>query len=694
MLLPLALLAAMSLYATSPNFAVWKTSRKTRRHRPIPATRPVEHVAANDCTDYKLLYYKLHNLELHPDILPGAKSLLLSFLSEALQCERHITKSTILELNIFTDVALNDFVQQELDAVTSEWHHYLARRKAGNPRELLPTADEARAWLLKITPLKFVDGAWLGHVHRMATSFATRKITKAAWQVLSEELGDGDLQKCHTYVYARLLEKIGISVPAPDSSEFMQHDGMNDVTVWRSALAQLLISLSPQEFLPEILGFSLHFEMLTLETLVVARELRELDIDPYYFTLHITIDNADTGHTAMASRIVTDYLKLVAEMRGNAAVDQEWKRIQAGYILSKNIGREELKDILGTKVLETFRAKSVACNRIHDHCPMSIKGRPLGMWLDPASFSRRDWQMDFLRCLADAKPWVLKGDSSRSRLMQQLAWGGRMFGAFTDREVGIVRDWIDSLAPPGSKTYTSFTGRIDLGRSIQLGQSHRRCLANPDVLGRDAPDADADADALRPLAADLRKLDIQKLLPIWFAHASLLEAFVSVPWPVANPTGCAVVRLLRAQYGFLPEPTGVHGVDEMSRTNHVDLVSIGCELISAVDPGRASPENMDDVLEQWPSSFAEGMLAAATKPRELQWRLLGMTHAFVQLHELLASSDALLFEPTRAALDAMRRREQESLAALMAGLRPGSLAYRDFANGCALAAREIKSCCK
>jgi len=103
---------------------------------------------------------------------------------------------------------------------------------------------------------------------------------------------------------------------------------------------------------------------------------------------------------------------------------------------------------------------------------------------------------------------------------------------------------------------------------------------------------------------------------------------------------------------------------------------------------------MDDVLEQWPSSFTEGMLAAATKPRELQWRLLGMTHAFVQLHELLASSDALLFEPTRAALDAMRRREQESLAALMAGLRPGCLAYRDFANGCALAAREIESCCK
>lgn len=147
-----------------------------------------------------------------------------------------------LELNIFTDVALNDLVQQELDAVTSEWHHYPTCRKAGNPRELLPTADEARAWLLKITPLKFVDGAWLGHVHRMATSFATRKISKAAWQVLSEELGDGDLQKCHTYVYARLLEKIGISVPAPDSSEFMQHDGMNDVTVWRSALAQLLIS--------------------------------------------------------------------------------------------------------------------------------------------------------------------------------------------------------------------------------------------------------------------------------------------------------------------------------------------------------------------------------------------------------------------------------------------------------------------
>jgi hypothetical protein len=450
-----------------------------------------------------------------------------------------------------------------------------------------------------------------------------------------------------------------------------------------------------------MLGFNLHFEMLTLEMLVAARELRELGIDAYYFTLHITIDNAHTGHTAMASRIVADYLELVAKMRGPDAVEGEWKRVQAGYILSKNIGRRrQLRDILGEKVLEIFQAKSVACNRIHDHCPMKLRGRSLGTWLDPTSFSKSPgWRADFLQCLEGASPWIVKGDSSRSRLVKQCAWGGRMFGAFTDREVATIRDWIDSLAPPGPDTYTRFVGRPDMGQEASHAEmsDKKNLMSRPGVLGRVTVDGSSTPESTGvtgPLVVDIRTLNIHKLLPIWFAHASLLESMVSVPWTVANPTGCAIVRLLRAQYGFLPEPLGVYGVDEMSRTDTVDLVSIGLELISAADPGTPLPADMAAVLAQWPSSFAEDMLAAATRPRKLQWRLLGMTHAFVQLHGALSSSSSLLSEQTRAALDVMRRREEDSLAVCRARLRPGSLAYRDFAEGCLLAAQEIESCCE
>ena len=589
--------------------------------------------------------------------------------------------------------------------MTREWDGYLGRRKAGGPRELLPTADDAKAWLVEIAPLKLVDGAWLGQVHRITTTrFALRRVTKAAWQVLSEELGDGDLDKCHTHVFARLLEQNGLPVPAPDSPEFTQHAGMDGVGVWRSALAQLLISRFAHEFFPEILGFNLHFEMLTLEMLVAARELRELGIDPYYFTLHITIDNAHTGHTAMASRIVADYLELVAEMRGAAAVQGGWKRVQAGYILSKNIGRRrQHRDMLREKVLEIFRAKSVACSRIHDHCPMKLRGRSLGTWLDPTSFSRSPgWRADFLQCLEAARPWIVKGESSRSRLVKQCAWGGRMFGAFTDREVATIRDWIDSLAPPGPDTYTRFAGRPDMGQEASHADAEVRdqknLMTRPDILGRvslgGSSTTPESTGVTGPLAVDIRTLNIHKLLPIWFAHSSLFESMVSVPWTVADPTGCAIVRLLRAQYGFPREPVGVYGVDEMSRADTVDLVSIGLELTLAANPGMTPlPADMAAVLAHWPSRFAEDMLAAATRPRRLQWQLLGMACAFVQLHGVLAASpNSLLSEQTRAALDVMRRREEESLAVCRASLRPGSLACRDFEEGCLLAVREIESC--
>src|SRR5690606_31916644 len=83
----------------------------------------------------------------------------------------------------------------------------------------------------------------------------------------------------------------------------------------------------------------------------------------------------------------------------------------------------------------------------------------LGAWLDPALFRQREWQVNFLRCLSNSRPWVYKGDSGRSRIVKQLNWGGSMFGAFTDREVAVVRDWVDSLGAPGAQAYEEFTGR-------------------------------------------------------------------------------------------------------------------------------------------------------------------------------------------------------------------------------------------
>jgi len=92
---------------------------------------------------------------------------------------------------------------------------------------------------------------------------------------------------------------------------------MKDTSVWPTATIQLTISIFPQEFLPKILGYSLHFEAVKLETLIMAPELRELGMGPSYFTFHISIDNADSDYATMVSHAVGQYLEIVgADARG------------------------------------------------------------------------------------------------------------------------------------------------------------------------------------------------------------------------------------------------------------------------------------------------------------------------------------------------------------------------------------------
>ena len=168
-----------------------------------------------------------------------------------------------------------------------------------------------------------MDGAWLGHINKITTPFAIRRATKDAWQVMSEELGDGDRLKNHVHVYRDLMKDIEPGFPEADTADFIHpKQQLNEICVWQAAVAQLLISLFPHEFLLEILGFNLHFEGLTLETMKAAKEVGEFGLNPYYFVLHISIDNADSGHTAVAMLAVAKYIEHVQQTQGRSSAHQ------------------------------------------------------------------------------------------------------------------------------------------------------------------------------------------------------------------------------------------------------------------------------------------------------------------------------------------------------------------------------------
>ncbi|PVI05655.1 hypothetical protein DM02DRAFT_583708 [Periconia macrospinosa] len=349
---------------------------------------------------------------------------------------------------------------------TDNYEAYIVCRRAGGNREVFSTEQEAKWWLKQAAPVKYVDGAWLGHINKTSTPFKHGHVTKNAWQVMSEELGDGDLEKNHVYVYRELMKEIDAGLPEADSKDFIHpRHGLNEARCWKAAMAQLLISLFPHEFLPDALGFNMAYESLPLHLLKTVRELRELRLNPYYFELHISIDNGSSGHAAMAMETVIDYIESVRKDVGEEAAHIAWKRVQAGFVLAEGLpttpespslkkkpSQEPFpRNEIEARVIEVFEAKAPVAHKIHCNSRLKIGRHSLVDWLEPNAFKNPQWQKNFLDELSNCKPWIIKGSNQKSRLVKEMSWEGKMFGSFMQSEVETLKAWIDSLDKPSNR---------------------------------------------------------------------------------------------------------------------------------------------------------------------------------------------------------------------------------------------------
>ncbi|MCJ1424504.1 hypothetical protein MMC29_002392 [Sticta canariensis] len=661
---------------------------------------------------HKDLYYMLQNLEHHPEVLPQSRDLLISLFSETLTSACKEPDLGILRVKHYTPENLAAFLQREQDETMQKWEQYMARRWAGCPTEMFQDREEAKWWLRQIAPVKYVDGAWLGHINKITTPFALRRITKDAWQVLSEELGDGDLSKNHVHVYRELMKEIESELPEGDTPDFIHpRHKMDEPQVWKAAIVQLLISLFPHEFLPETLGFNLHYEGITLETLKAAKELEELKLNAYYFVLHISIDNADSGHTAIAMHTVTEYISHIEATHGNAAAQDAWKRVQAGYILSEHLPTTPDCPSMKTSaihrfpsseserdVIQVFRAKAPVAHKIHCSSRLKIGRRTLVDWLKPEDFVSQRWQRDFLHDLSNTRTWVRKGDGHRSKLVQEISWPGKMFGSFTQTEVEIVKKWIDSLANPDVQSYWTFVGRtkVPADRVCQYRDIRADYPVFSPIPSEDFPSLPSISASLLPfpiLGSTITTAagpNLSKMLPLWFTHPCLLESFVCIPARTATDTGSSVTRLLRAQYGFDAEGPGVAGMDEARRPKAFGLVEIGLEMVTRSE--LSAPSSLRDVLQTWPSKFALLMLHLSMRPIENRGLLIGLACAFVGLQDAIASSTHLLSSGSREALEQMVRRERESLEFCLEELRHhDKQRYHEACRGFCLGRTEIEN---
>ena len=378
-----------------------------------------------------------------------------------------------------TPLELFGWMQANTQAVHAAYREYLDSRKAGASRRFFSNRAHALYFLRAVAPTKLVDGAWLyGLVeHWRNPRFADLVRTYA------EELGDGDPAGNHVLLYRSLLARHGL-----------EHiDDLPD-EMYRQGALQLALGWNAQEFLPEIIGFNLGYEQLPLHLLVTAYELNELGIDPFYFTVHATVDNADTGHARRACQAVLDTLPHLAD--GGAF----WARVRDGSKLA-DAGLGTLAVIAGfdidREVLRVFARKGVAGSGAHsDYC--RVAGRSINEWLSaPGDLPA------FRQALQDAG-WIRRGEPVANSRFWGLLQGPRaaMSGVFSGYELQLVHDWIRGEASADGRSYLD-AGHAPEGAKVpSFRAASRRQQSLGDVRGA-ADLLDPDLDSFKARLAGL-----------------------------------------------------------------------------------------------------------------------------------------------------------------------------------------------
>lgn len=304
-------------------------------------------------------------------------------------------------------------------ATARAYGDYLQTRKQGQARRYFSNRAHALYFLRNVAATKLVDGAWLYGTLKLQHDPRMHELVRT----YLEELGNGQPEQNHVLIYKELLARQDIQdVESLPADHFLQ------------GTLQLALGQLTDEYLPEVIGYNLGYEQLPLHLLITTYELAELGLDPHYFRLHITIDNASTGHARRAARALLDNLP------GDSRNQEFYRRAKRGYQLNE-FGTSSTQTIksfnIDNELCRILEEKAIVARHMHsDFC--RIEGRTVNEWLS------RSGEIPGLLDALQKTGWILRhqdpGDSRFWRLIESNR--APMFGVFSDYELQLLHDWI------------------------------------------------------------------------------------------------------------------------------------------------------------------------------------------------------------------------------------------------------------
>ncbi|MDR5171389.1 iron-containing redox enzyme family protein [Methylobacillus flagellatus] len=419
-----------------------------------------------------------------------------------------------------TDIdQLAEWIVQGSLQTGQRYQQYLQDRQDGAPRRYFSSKAHALNFIKSVAPTKMVDGSWLyGLIRRWKDPGFSALI-----DIYLEELGDGQEEDNHVAIYRKLIHAYGCEQwRTLDDEYFIQ------------GATQLALSVHADQFLPEVIGFNLAYEQLPLHLLITAAELNELNIDPYYFTLHITIDNALSGHAVKSVDALRELLPHFAHQQ-----DFMQRVIHGAKLNNAGLGSVGIIESfrLEDELIEIFRQKATIGQFMHHH-HCRIAGRNLREWLSDGS------QMPSLLQALQEHGWINRHqDPKNSRFWKLIDGGqGQMFGVFSPYEKQVLYDWIAGDA------LEHLPKRERLGEPwrIQKRQAKRQQAAgaggpssNIIRLAQPAPVPEIDEQHLfnQQLASLKDKEALMQFLGAWMSPALH-----------HHPVGLAATRMFKAQW--------------------------------------------------------------------------------------------------------------------------------------------------
>jgi hypothetical protein len=379
-------------------------------------------------------FHIMLNLDSFDGFLPTARELAASFLAAARKRQTDPALEAELRPFAYTRQAFESRCDQIYQGLADDVSRYEAAQSWS-----LRTRDDVIDWILQMAPFNQTDGAWLRII---ADVGPMDELHSLLFSIYVDELGGSNPALNHANLYTKLLSSVGFELPNIRSRTYVDNPAIIDAA-FTLPLFQLVISQFPQDFLPELLGMTLYLEWGSVELKNMALLNRHFGLDAQFYDMHVAIDNASTGHGAMALRAVNLYLEQVRIASGDDAVQEQWRRIWDGYVafattgeLGQQMAARRARPATAADKVAAMIAQRAAKARLN-HGTKRLGDHLLNdLFADPPAL---------MAALVD-HGFVKPADPDHSPFFDLTTPAGPMYRIFTDAELDTWRDWIRSLA--------------------------------------------------------------------------------------------------------------------------------------------------------------------------------------------------------------------------------------------------------